>query len=279
MKSNKFVKVILENAALMLTIALILVLFLFMFSTYGFRDKIDSDFWVRLTLTGVIQVLMIGVWLPEGKKRAEGDERYLLNKNILEEKITLASAPEHLKVLEEFCDYTTEKNREAAVAKRLARVEIAYSVYVEKKDEAEWLSSLPAKSRIVVNYLKTHSLRVRRIKVTEVIGHSSIALAFDVWNHEKAATGMRAIVKLITSAAISILCAVMIFGKKDFNMQMIVDFGFWLMTIGCTVFFSLRTGKQLVLVTRMDYIVRNIDFLNAYDAYRIERGLPAVTTK
>ena len=71
----------------------------------------------------------------------------------------------------------------------------------------------------------------------------------------------------------------MIFGKKDFNMQMIVDFGFWLMTIGCTVFFSLRTGKQLVLVTRMDYIVRNIDFLNAYDAYRIERGLPAVTTK
>lgn len=277
MKSNKLIKVILENAALMLTIALILVLFLFMFSTYGFRDSLDSDFWVRLTLTGVIQALMICVWLPEGKKKAEGDERYLLNKNILEQKIALASAPEHLKELEEFCEYTTEKNREAAVAKRLARVEIAYSVYLEKKEDKEWVNGLPAKSKLLVNYLKTHSLRVRRIKLTEVIGHSSIALAYDVWNHERAATGLRAVVKLVTSAAVSILCAVMIFGKKDFDLQMIVDFGFWLITIGCTVFFALRTGKQLVLVTRMDYIVRNIDFFNAYDAYRIERGLSPVT--
>lgn len=270
-------KVILSNAAILITVFVFIILVLLMFETVGFRESPDEDFWTRLGITMFLQLLMIAVWIPEGKKQGANDNVFKGNKAALETKITAAGKPENYDDLDNWCKHATEENRKAAIKCKLAKVGLPYHVWEKNKLDAEWRNKQSKRAIRRMKWLDNNTVKVKEIKATELISNSTIKLVYDVANKEGVATGLQIGAKVVVSLLMSIVVAMVMFQGKPFTLSALADFGFWMMTICSTMFFALRAGKQLVTVVRQDFIVRNITFLDNFDSWLIAQGKPTVT--
>jgi hypothetical protein len=224
-----------------------------------------------------LMLLMIAMWLPEGKNQGAEDIKFKGNKEVLDRKIAAASSPQNYDDLDRFCREATEANREAVISRMLGKVGVRHDVYAQNKDNAEWRAGLSKKALKAVKWLDGHTVKVKEIKVTELVSNSSIKLVYDITNREGTATGLRIGGKVIISVVSSILTAIIAFGRKGVSVDAIADLGLWTVTIVNTILSSLRAGRQLVTVVRQDFILRNISFLDAFDSWRIRQGKQAVT--
>lgn len=266
------IKLLIKNAAIMITIFVLTVLIFTIFETVGFSKKLDDDFWSGLLMNMFLQLLMIGVWIPEGKKQGAAVKTFLDNKTILEGKIASASRPENYKDLEEWCKVATERNREMIVKNKLRKVGILYHVYKENKDNIAWRAAQTPKAQKLMKWLDENIVNVKEIKATELISNSPIKLMYDIANKETLVTGLKISAKVFISFIMSVITATVMFTRKEFKLDALAEFGFWAMTILNTIYFSNRTGKELVTIVRQDFIIRNITFLDNCDSWLIGQG-------
>lgn len=266
------IKLLIKNAAIMITIFVFVVLILAAFETAGFKRELDDDFWNGLLMNMFLQLLMIGVWVPEGKKQGAAEKIFLDNKIVLEGKIASASKPENYKDLEEWCKVATERNREMIIKNKLRKVGILYHIYLEKKDDVGWRVAQTSRAQKLMKWLDENIVYVKEIKATELISNSPIKLMYDIANKETFATGLKIGAKVFISFMMSVITASIMFTRKEFTLDALAELGFWIITILSTIYFSKRTGKELVTIVRQDFVVRNITFLDNCDSWLIEQG-------
>lgn len=266
------IKLLIKNAAIMITIFVFVVLILAAFETAGFKRELDDDFWNGLLMNMFLQLLMIGVWVPEGKKQGAAEKIFLDNKIVLEGKIASASKPENYKDLEEWCKVATERNREMIIKNKLRKVGILYHIYLEKKDDVGWRVVQTPRAQKLMKWLDENIVYVKEIKATELISNSPIKLVYDIANKETLVTGLKIGAKVFISFMMSVITASIMFTRKEFTLDALAELGFWIITILSTIYFSKRTGKELVTIVRQDFIIRNITFLDNCDSWLMGQG-------
>ena len=64
---------------------------------------------------------MIFVWLPEGKKYGQRNDKFRALQTVANQKVAEASAATALEPLDKFCQYATAANRKTWIAKNVAK--------------------------------------------------------------------------------------------------------------------------------------------------------------
>lgn len=251
------------NFSAIITIVVIVVLTLASYVLLGITAKFTTDFWANLIIVFLLQVLMIILWIPEGKKRGAEDNGYKTVKDQCNKKV--AEAESRYEELDEFCRYATESNRKTYITNKLKRYGVNYALCAD----AAYLEGLTEKQRAKIAVVERKSLSaVREIKSVEITTNSSIAFTYDVKNHEGKAQVITTAIKLLSSIISSFVGAVITWGDTAFTWAKTARLFYYIAITCLTVAFSIRTGISLVVSTRKDFFVRTIDFLERFDDWR-----------
>lgn len=237
----------------------------------------DIDTWTSFGVGFLLQVMMIALWLPEGKHNGRLDDTYTTNKKCANEKIKKVSTPQYFSTLDKFCDYAYERNLDNYVAVRLDSKIVDYKRFLIDK---EYAASLDEKVIAQIAKLKEKAKkRVKPIKSTEITSNSSIDLVYDVSDHSKSRERTLIAFKLVPALITSIVGASITFLMEPITWNTVAVLVYWIVTMCLTIVFSIKTGYDIVTVSGNDHFLRIIDFLDRFDGWMVENGLTPTTTK
>ena len=261
----KLVKIIQEYASLAITCIIVLIVGMMMFVVLkGADDWRDPQIWIEMGFNSVLQVVMVVVWLPEGKKRGETNDSYVTNKNCVNEKMRNAAAAANFKALTEFCKIATEKNRIAWVSKKVLRYGINYGQW----EYEEYREQFPLTIQKKVDKIELISYkRVEEIKATETVTNSQINLVYDTRDHTEQSATIKVTIKMVLSIIMCVIGAFLAIDRVQFVLEAFIKFLYW-MLVGClSIFYSIRTGYKLITEDRNDYYKRMIIFLSHFEEW------------
>ena len=252
---------------LIVTIFCTLAIVSFIYVQFDIAIKLDAGYIIRVVLSLALQILLICIWIPEGKKNGEKTESYKANKEYINSEIGLISSKRLYKPLDDFCEWATQQNILAYIIDKCNKIHINYNRY---KSDTEYANGLTDKEREkVAKYEKKALTVVKPINANEITACSHLsARKFDTTNHEKTTETIGIVVKIIVSA-VMVICTV------SFNVSQSKSFAegfaelvFWLTVIAGTIYFSLSSGYNLTAVTRNDYFKRLADFFQRFHAWQ-----------
>lgn len=263
---SNFLKICKNFISLIITILAIVALGIGVFAVIDVQFSVrDSRFWAEIIIGLLVQVLMIFLWLPEGKRIGEKNESYVKNKGLVSAEIGEVSRPEMYKPLEDFCEFATRENVEYAISRILGRKNINYDMY---KNSEEYRHSIGDKACKWAEKVRVQQQRkVKHIKATEITSCSEIEYKYDIENHEKGNQAIHTIARLILSVATAFIGAIVTVQSTDNVQGALFKFIYWVTCAGATIFFSIRTGVDLVENVRNDYFLRLLDFFNRFSAW------------
>lgn len=244
----------------------------FIYVQFDITIKLDAGYIIRVLLSIALQVLLIFIWLPEGKKNGEKTESYSKNKEYINSEITLIATNRLYKQLDEFCEFATAQNVLAYIIDKCNKIHINYNRY---KEDADYAQSFSEKDQAKVAKIERLAQKnVKPINANEITSCSHLsAKKYDTENYEKSKELAGIIVKIIVSA-VMVLCTV------SFNVSQSKSFAegfaelvFWLTAIAGTIYFSLASGYNLTAVTRNDYFKRLGDFFQRFHAWQKDKNL------
>ena len=277
----KVVKKIQEMASLIITLLILAIFAIMMFAVVkGVDDWRDPQVWIEMGFCTFLQIVMVFTWLPEGKKRGAMDESFIQNRDCANEKRKEAVRAENIDRLTRFCKYATSQNIEAWIAKKVSRYGVVYSQWINKNEAVRNTYRQQFDDKVAQKVRKIELKapdKVREIKPTEIINSTEVYLVYDTVDHSSSTEKIKVAVKIATSLIISTIGAFIAFDGATFSVENLIMFLYWCFVMAMTIFFSLRTGTQLMTVYRNDYFKRIIDFLNHFEAWQ-EDGTELGTT-
>lgn len=228
------------------------------FMLVGIDKEFGEDFWSYFCIMLVVQIVMIALWIPEGKKKGLLDEKFIAVTQSTNKMI--GNVKGKYEQLDKFCKIATAQNRYEWVVSKVAKIGINYDAYKTGKLE------ISAKDKKRIERIEKRSLLVRgTIKPTEITSNTTIGLVYDLKNHERAEQSVSIGFKVFTSILTSFLTASLTFGVQEFSMAHLTKFLFSISTMISTIYFALNTGIQLITVTRKAYYVSICDFLERFE--------------
>ena len=262
---KSFFETLKDNISTIITLVIILTLVFASYVVLGIQTEFSQDFVAKLVMMFVIQVLMIFLWMPEGKKKGELNDEYKGIKDTANK--SMAKATEQYDDLDKFCKVATAENRRAYIRQKLARKGIQYDF----KDEPSY--KLTEQDRKEIDKTERASLvRVSEIKATELTANTKISLVYDIRNHETRAESTSTVFKLATSIVTSFLGAMLTFGTKEFSWATTTRLLYYIAVMITTIAMAYKTGIDLVTVSRKDYFVRVVDFLQRFEDWKKKQG-------
>lgn len=263
----KYFEKIKNYIAPILTALAVVALGFFVFSVFKIEVNWKDGETIARILVGVaLQGLMIGLWLPEGKRFGEKNEGYIANNTLANKRILAVSQPDLYTPLEQFCAFATKENIDFAINRKLQKMGINYELY---KSNDDYAGRFDEKTKRKIEKIIAFCERTARpIKATEITTCSNIKDKYDVRNHEKTYATGKLLFKGVVSIFSAFVGACLLWQKTNNVKEAIFLFLYWLLVMGSAVFFAIRTGINLVVDTRNDYLMRLIDFFNRFDAWR-----------
>ena len=253
---------------IIVTILCTLAIVSFIYVKFDFSVKIDASYIVRVVLSLALQIVLIAIWIPEGKKNGEKTESYKKNKEYINTEIRLIADKRLYRPLDEFCEYATQQNILAYIIDRCNKIHINYNRY---KSDSVYADTLTEKEKEKVEKIEKKALLcVKPINANEITAcsHLSASKKYDTTNYEKSKASVSIAVKIVLSA-IMVICTV------SFNVTQSKTFAegafellTWLSTIGFTIYFSLSSGYNLTAQVRNDYFRRLADFFERFHAWQ-----------
>lgn len=233
--------------------------------------KNDVRTWIKFCVGFLLQLTMILLWLPEGKEKGKQNEVYKKNKDLANKKIAAISIPAYFSALDKFCEYAYKQNLRNYVTARVDSRQADYKRYLQDEDYAK---KLDAKIVEKIRKLEKKALkRVRAIKSTEITSNSNIDLVYDVWDHTKSKERLSILFKIVPTFVMAFVGASISFLMEPFSWSTVALLIYWIVTIGTTIVFSIKTGYELVTISENDYALRMMDFLERFDGWMLENGI------
>lgn len=253
------------------TAAIIIALSLMLFVTVGLVFDFTVDFWAKFGFGTVLQIILIALWLPEGKRSGNEDEGVVKTKNDAQSRMEFASKKEYYDRLSEFCDIATEENRHAWIVRKVARLGVNFDKW---NDCETYRQNFPANTQKKIDKIvKRAEYAVKTIRDTSITALSNeTELKYDPYDHTGSATGLRVTLKIVTSFVLSFISAVISFDNFAFDIAGLVDFAYWCVVVALTIIYSIRTGKELITKDYKGYLLRICDFVNRYEAWLRKNG-------
>lgn len=231
----------------------------------------DKETWASFCVGFILQVLMIFLWMPEGKARGKLNKVYVENKRCANEAIAKYSAPQYFSALDKFCEYAYSVNVKNWIMEKVNGKNIDYNRYLI---DSAYATSLDKKAIQRIKRIEAKSKkRVKRIKSTEITSNTQIDLVYDIGDHSKSAERRQVILKLFPSLVMASVGASITFLSKPFTWNTVALLVYWIVTICTTIVFSIKTGYELVTKTGNNYSLRIIDFLTRFEGWIIENGI------
>ena len=269
-------KKIQDFASYIITALILLIFVAMMFVVIkGVNNWRNPQVWIEMGYCTFLQIVMVFTWLPEGKKRGALDANFIANRDNANQKMKGAVVAENLDRLTRFCRYATSQNIEAWIAKRVTRYGVVYSHWYctdeggKRVPNEFYRNGFDAK---VIEKVRKIELKapdkVREIKPSEIINSTEVYLVYDTVDHSTSAEKWKVALKIATSLIISTIGAFVAFDGAKFSIEGLMHFLYWCSVMAMTIFFSLRTGIQLMTKYRNDYFKRIIDFLNHFEAWK-----------
>ncbi len=231
----------------------------------------DIKTWVKFGVGFLLQLTMILLWLPSGKERGKENETYKRNKALANQKISKISTSQYFSPLDKFCEFAYNQNLRNYVAARVDCRQVDYKRYMQDKEYAEHLS--PEILNNIHKLEKKALKRVRPIKSTEITSNSSIDLVYDVWDHTKSKERMSIMFKIVPTFIMAFVGASISFMMEPFSWSTVALLIYWIVTIGTTIVFSIKTGYDLVTISENDYALRVIDFIERFEGWIKDNGI------
>ncbi|MCH5157528.1 MAG: hypothetical protein J1G02_06625 [Clostridiales bacterium] len=271
----KIIKKIVDHASLVITLFIMVIFAVMMFAVIkGVNNWRDPQVWIEMGFCTFLQVVMIFTWLPEGKKRGAEDETYKTNRKEANDKRKAVVDAENLDRLARFCKYATSQNIKAWIAKKVGRYGVVYEQWYCKDDKGEQIPNETYRKDFdakIINRVRNVEMKapdqVREIKPSEIIISTEVNLVYDTVDHSRSAERIKVALKMTTSLLISTIGAFIAFEGAKFSVEGLLQFLYWCFVMAMTIFFSLRTGMQLMTKYRNDYFKRIIDFLNHFETW------------
>lgn len=256
-----------EYASFLITAVVVVILAMTMFVVIrGSENWRSIDLWVQTGFNTLLQIVMIGTWLPEGKKRGQQNETYIANKTAANVEMQNAATPDNFPFLVVFCRKMTAENIAYWVQKRAARLGVVYTQWTASE---AYRALFDTKTAQKIQRLERKAARaVDEIKATEIVTKSSISLVHDTKDHTTSATTANVVIKILLSVFLCTAGAFMQPEATAFTVSALVDFLYWLLVMCLSIFYSLRTGYRLIAVEQNDYYKRIIVFLRNFEAWR-----------
>ena len=276
------VKKVQQYASPIITAIVLIILAAMMFAIIsGVNNWRDPQVWIEMGFCSFLQIVMVFTWLPEGKKYGEENENFKTNKESYNTKMKDTVVAGNLDRLSRFCKYATSQNIEAWIAKKVTRYGVVYSQWYCKDEDGKRVDNELYRKQFddkVMRKVRKIELkapdRVREIKPAEIINSTDVYLVYDTVDHSKGAERLRVTFKIASSLIISTIGAFVAFEGAKFSIEGLLQFLYWCFVMAMTIFFSLRTGTQIVTKYRNNYFKRIIDFPNHFEAWQ-EDGVNA----
>lgn len=262
----KLVKMIQEYGSLAITLLIIVLLGALMTVSLGIADDWrDPKMWIEMGFNYLLQIVMIATWIPEGTKRGANDEAYKTNRECANAKMKMAASADHYPQLKEFCQNATEENRVAWICKKVRRLGINYQNW----EFDEYKKEFSAKLQDRVSKIEKKSYKhVEEIKATEIVTNSQIALVYDTKDHTGRAATIKVTAKIVLSSVMCSIGAFIVIDEVQFAFAAVIKLFYWIMVMGLSIFFGIRTGYKLMTVNKNDYYRRMIVFLNHFEEWK-----------
>lgn len=273
----KVIKIIQEYASLAITCIIMIIGGMAMcVSLKGVDNWKDPMLWIEMGFNTVLQVVMIVIWLPEGKKRGATNDVYKTNSQNANQQMQEAGAAQNFKYLTEFCKIATEKNRFAWIANRARKYAVNYDQWNDEEYRAQF--SLKVQEKIA-KFERLALKRVKEIKATETITNSEIYLVYDTKDHTDHSATIKVAIKMALSLTMCAIGAFIAIDRVQFALEALYKFLYWLLVACLSIFFSIRTGYKLITEDRNDYYKRIIVFLSHFDEWKTTQNKTCTTTE
>lgn len=233
-------------------------------------DVKSTKFYAELAFGLVLQIVMIATWVPQGKADGFKLPDVVETSQAAQDKMKITKDNDKYELLAEFCKEATAENRYAYVVNACSKIGVNYDLW---QTSEEYRSKFPKQDRIqrqILGIERKSYQAVQPIKDTEITSVTSVKLAYDVKNHTGQEEFWRLFAKILTSVVTSVVGSFFLFENASFSLNGLMKFVYWLAIIGMTIFYSIRTGRNLISGAHKDYLLRMIDFLDRYKAWLIK---------
>lgn len=252
----------------LITSAVILLLAVMMFVVLNITVDFKSpQFYAELAFGLVLQIIMIATWIPQGKADGYKIPEVMQTTEAANKRMEIAKDKSKYGELAKFCKYATDENRHVYIVNKCANMGVDYELWQTSEEyRSKFENPKRIQRRILRIERRSHSA-VAVIKDTEITAVTSVKLAYDVKNHTGQEEFWRLFAKILTSIVTSLVGSFFLFENAQFTLNGLMKFVYWVAIIGMTIFYSIRTGRNLISGAHKDYLLRLIDFLNRYEAW------------
>lgn len=261
------------------TIIIIGILTSYLFVNVGFREHIDSEFWIISGVSFATMIAMTGIWYPIGKQREalKNDvyKKQKLEYSLLVDKVMKTN---NFSGLKQFCDYATEQNKLEAIRIKLAKINVDMSLYEKYKKDISLVDkdknldeTQKKKLKKIIRYGLSYKFLWWRFTGYDRINHNAVTSGvdrlkgeYDVKNEEKAFDRKVTIAKILTSMIGTIFMAFIIFSGKGFDIGKLAQILTWLGLIAWNIFTTLNNSAKSISVYRTNYYKKLRSFLEEF---------------
>lgn len=257
-----------DKLPFLITLAVILLLAITAFVVINITTDLKSpQFYAELAFGIVLQVVMIATWVPQGKADGHRIEEVVATANVAQERMKFANDKSRYSYLAEFCRNATAENRRIYTINYCARHGIDYELWLSNEDYRAKFEHPEKTRKVILKAERAAQKHVAEIKDTEITSVTTVRLAYDTKNHTGKEEFWRLTAKIVTSVVTSLVGSFFLFENASFSLNGLMKFIYWLAIIGMTIFYSIRTGRNLISGAYRDYLLRMIDFINRYEAW------------
>lgn len=253
----------------LLTGIIVIGLVFLSFVTIGADPKLDTEFWISLVTNFGIMTLIVSVWYPNAKQKAEmTDVHYKAQRKAYSVLMNKVVSTNNFKGLNEFCEYATERNKTDKIKFKLQAFNVDYSLYLEYKErpfDIQKNEVLTDKQKKKLKKLIEKGVKVKKINPTKITtGIKKIKAHYDVTSGEQKYDSWRIGSKMVISVACSIFMAVIIFSAGGFTWETVAQLFSWLILVGWNCYTSYMAGYKSVSIYRADYFMKLRTFLEEF---------------
>lgn len=94
-----------------------------------------------------------------------------------------------------------------------------------------------------------------------------------MWDHTKSKERMSIMFKIVPTFIMAFVGASISFMMEPFSWSTVALLIYWIVTIGTTIVFSIKTGYDLVTISENDYALRVIDFIERFEGWIKDNGI------
>lgn len=257
-----------DKLPFLITFAVILLLAITAFVVINITTDVKSpQFYAELGFGIVLQVVMIATWVPQGKADGHKLPEVVETAEVAQERMKFANDKARYSNLANFCRLATDENRRIYTINRCAKHGIDYVLWQDNSGYRAKFENPEKVRKIILRSERAAQKHVAEIKDTEITSVTTIRLAYDTKNHTGKEEFVRLTAKIVTSVVTSLVGSFFLFENASFSLNGLMKFVYWLAIIGMTIFYSIKTGRNLISGAYRDYLLRMIDFINRYEAW------------